>query len=100
MKGRKTRCVLFFFWLVLATLSGTWIFLSIIDGMKLFLIEPSYKFVFFISCLSFVLSILSIREAFTNAKNTIKDLKNKEKNVKEMYRYNQLLDPPDADMNN
>jgi len=36
----------------------------------------------------------------TNAKNKIIDQKIKEKNVRDVYRYQQLLNPPAADMNN
>jgi len=100
MKGRKTRCVLFFFYLILATLSGSWIIFSIVDRLNLLLAEPVYQFVFIILCLSFVLSVLSIRESLKDMKNKMKDMEDKEKNVKDMYRYNQLLDPPDAEMNN
>jgi hypothetical protein len=100
MKGRKTRCVLFLFYLILATLSGSWVVFSIINRANLLFTEPVYQFVFIILCLSFVLAVFSIRESLNDTKYKIKDMKNKEKNVKDMYRYNQLLDPPDAEMNN
>jgi len=100
MKGRKTRGILFFFCIILATLSGSWIFISILDGMKLFFTEFVYQFVFIMSCLSFFISVVSTHQILASVKEKIEDVKNKEKNVKDMYRYNQLLDPPDADMNN
>ncbi|MCK4366067.1 MAG: hypothetical protein KAW45_08445 [Thermoplasmatales archaeon] len=100
MKGRNFQGILFIIWLIIATLSAIWILFSIILDVNLILTETVYQFVLLISCLSLIIATISIHEMLTNAKNKIIDQKIKEKNVRDVYRYQQLLDPPDADMNN
>ena len=100
MKGRNFQGILFIIWLIIATLSAIWILFSIILDVNLILTETVYQFVLLISCLSLIIATISIHEMLTNAKNKIIDQKIKEKNVRDVYRYQQLLNPPDADMNN
>ena len=100
MKGRNFQDILFIIWLIIATLSAIWILFSIILDVNLILTETVYQFVLLISCLSLIIATISIHEMLTNAKNKIIDQKIKEKNVRDVYRYQQLLNPPDADMNN
>ena len=100
MKGRNFQGILFIIWLIIATLSAIWILFSIILDVNLILTETVYQFVLLISCLSLIIATISIHEMLTNAKNKIIDQKIKEKNVRDVYRYQQLLCPPDADMNN
>lgn len=100
MKGRNFQGVLFIFWVILATLSAVWIIFSITLDVSLILTETVYQFVLIISCLSLIIAAISIHEMLNNEKNKILEQQNKEKNVNDIYRYQQLLDPPDADMNN
>ena len=100
MKGRNFQGILFIIWLIIATLSAIWILFSIILDVNLILTETVYQFVLLISCLSLIIATISIHEMLTNAKNKIIDQKIKEKNVRDVYRYQQLLGPPDTDMNN
>ena len=100
MKGRNFQGILFIIWLIIATLSAIWILFSIILDVNLILTETVYQFVLLISCLSLIIATISIHEMLTNAKNKIIDQKIKEKNVRDVYRYQQLLCPPNADMNN
>ena len=100
MKGRNFQDILFIIWLIIATLSAIWVLFSIILDVNLILTETVYQFVLLISCLSLIIATISIHEMLTNAKNKIIDQKIKEKNVRDVYRYQQLLGPPDADMNN
>ena len=100
MKGRNFQGILFIIWLIIATLSAIWILFSITLDVNLILTETVYQFVLLISCLSLIIATISIHEMLTNAKNKIIDQKIKEKNVRDVYRYQQLLNPPDADMNN
>ena len=98
MKGRKTRGILFVFWLLLVTLSTSWIFFSILNDIKLILSELVYQFVFVISCLGFFIAVLSLRVTLTEVKSKINEEREKQKNVRDFYQYTQLLDPPS--MNN
>ena len=100
MKGSNFQGILFIFWIILAVMSVVWILLNIILNVTLILTETVYQFVLIISCLSLIVATISIHEMLANAKNKIIDQQNKEKNVRDVYRYQQLLNPPDADMNN
>jgi len=99
MKGNITKRVLFLFWTMLAILSIMWILFTIIN-FSLLLTEFTFKFVFSMACLSFFVSILSIN-ILLNKVNYIINLKNeRQRNIKDVYRYEQLLDPPDNNMYN
>ena len=45
-------------------------------------------------------AIISINKMLINARYLLKLKKEKENHVRDFYRYQQLLDPPDSDMNN
>lgn len=98
MKGRRTRGILFVFWLLLATLSTSWIFFSVLNDIKLILSELVYQFVFVISCLGFIIAVLSLHVTLTEVKSKINEEREKQKNVRDFYQYTQLLDP--SSMNN
>ena len=100
MKGRSFQGILFIIWLIIATLSAIWIFFSIIFDVNLILTETVYQFVLLISCLSLIIATISIHDMLIKAKDKILDQQNKEINVRDVYRYQQLLSPPDTDMNN
>jgi len=97
MKGRRTRGMLFIFCLLLATLSASWIFFSVLKDINLFFTELIYQFVFIISCLSLIIALIYIHEILDEAKSKIKEKKEKQKNVRDYYQYTQLLDPPPMD---
>ena len=100
MKGRSFQNILFIIWLIIATLSAIWIFFSIILDVNLIITKAVYQFVLLISCLSLVIATISIHEMLVKAKDKILDQQNKEKNVRNVYRYQQILSPPDTNMNN
>ncbi len=94
MKGFRTRGIVFIFWILLAILSLFWIVFSIIS------FEIVYLFVFIMAFLALFTAIMSINKMLIDAKYTLKFKKEKENNVRDFYRYQQLFDPPDSDMNN
>ena len=98
MKGRRTPGVLFIFWLLLATLSASWIFFSILNDMSLIFTESVYQFVFIISCLSLFIAVISLHDILAKVKSKINAEKEKQKNIRDFHQYTQLLDPPS--MNN
>ena len=100
MKGRNFQSILFIFWTILATLSAVWIIINLVFDEKLILTKTVYQYVTIISSLTLIISVISIREMLIKTKNKIIDRQIKERNIKDCYRYQQLLDPPDADMNN
>ena len=68
--------------------------------MELFFIESIFQFVFILSILNLVIAIVSVYEIYNNARQKVFERNKKEKNIKDFYSYQQLLEPPDADMNN
>ncbi len=99
MKGLNFNKFLFIFWIILALQSIIWIIFNIFN-LNLILTQSPFQFVFILSCLSFIVSILSIRKLLAEVKNILKEERVKERNVKDVYVYSQLLDPPDSGMYN
>ena len=99
MKGLISEKFLFIFWIILALQSIVWIFFNIFN-VNLILTKSTFQFVFILSCLSFFVSILSIRKLLAEVKNMLKEEKIKQRNVKDVYMYQQLLDPTDTEMYN
>ena len=99
MKGNSIQRVLFIFWTILATLSIIWIIFNVIN-FSLILTEFTFQFVFIMACLSFFVSMFSLKLLIAKVKHII-DLENeKQRNIKDVYRYEQLLNPPDTYMYN
>ena len=99
MKGKRTQKILFIFWTILAILTVFWIIINMFNINSL-LTESVYQFVFILSCLCLSVSILSIREILADVKLEIVEENEKQRNIQDVYRYQQLLDPPDAEMYN
>lgn len=97
MKGRTTRKILFTFWLILATLSASWLILNLLGNVNLILIESVYQFVFIITFLSFFISVLSLHITIVEVKSKINEESEKQKNIRDYYQYTQLLNPPSMD---
>jgi len=94
MKGRRTRGILFIFWILLATISILWVLFSIFMNINLILSELMYQFVFLVSWLLFIISAISLHGIMAELKSEINMEKEKQKSVQEYYQYTQLLDPP------
>lgn len=94
MKGNITKGILFIFWLLLAALSTLWIFFTIITNINLILTETLYQFVLIISCVSILIAVISLNAIISEIKLEIKEDTEKQKNIRDYYKYNQLLDPP------
>ena len=94
MKGFRTRGIIFIFWILLALLSAFYIIFSIINfGIV-------YLFVFILAFLGLFTAIISINKMLIDARYLLKLKKEKENHVRDFYRYQQLFNPPDSDMNN
>jgi len=94
MKGIRYQRIQFIVWLSVAMLSAAWIIFNAITNMSLISL-PAYLFVFILGCLSLVMALLSIRKRVSDVKTKINEEKEHEKNVKDFYLYQQLLNPPE-----
>ena len=99
MKGSITQRVLFIFWTILAILSIIWIIFNIFN-INLLLTEIIFQFVFALACLSFFVSVLSINVLLKKVQYIMNLENERQRNIKDVYRYEQLLDPPDNGMYN
>ena len=98
MKGNRYQGVIFIFWLIIATLSISWITFSLSININLILTDIVYQIIFTASCLGLIISVLVIRNILTDVEYHIDEDNQKQKNIKDYYQYIQLLDPPE--MNN
>jgi predicted Zn-dependent protease len=99
MNGLNFNKFLFIFWIIIALQSIIWIIFNIFN-VNLILTQSPFQFVFILSCLSFIVSILTIRKLLAEVKNILKEERFNQRNVKDVYMYSQLLDPPDSGMYN
>ena len=94
MKGNIIKRILFIFWILLAVLSSLWIVFTIITNINLILNETLYQFALIISCVSILIAVISLIAIIFEIKLEINVDIEKQKNIRDYYRYNQLLDPP------
>jgi hypothetical protein len=99
MNGLNFNKFLFIFWVILALQSIVWIIFNIFN-VNLILTKSTFQFVFILSCFSLFVSILSIRKLLAEVKNLLIKERVKQRNVKNVYMYSKLLDPPDSGMYN
>lgn len=93
MKGFRTRGIVFIFWILLALLSAFCIVFCIIN------FEMVYLFVFIFAFIGLFIAMISINNMLIDAKYALKLKNEKENNIKDFYRYQQLFNPPNSDMN-
>ena len=99
MKGRK-QVLRLIFCLIIGIISMLLIIFIFFKNMSLIFTGPISIFIFILFWLSFNTTVISIYEIFTNLKNKINYKKEMERNTKDIYRYQKLIDPPDIYINN
>jgi len=94
MARKKTLAITFLCSLLLATLSIVWLIVNGITNGGLSVTEPLYQFVIIMACSSIVICIFSTNKLLFDIRSRINDVKEKERDIKECYQYDQLLNPP------
>lgn len=97
MTGRRTAGMVFIVSLLFAVLSISWLVFRIIDDVDLIFTERVYQFILAIGCLSFFAALVYLHRFLADMRYEINEVKEKEKNVIDFYRYHQFLNPPDMD---
>ncbi len=97
MTGRRTLVIVFLFSLSSVVLSVSWFIFNRVD-IDLIITENLYQFILTMSCLSFIVTVVSLHRLLFDLQYKINEVKDKEKNVRDIYQYDQLLNPPS--MNN
>ena len=93
MMQKKTLIKTFLLSIVLMMLSASWLLLNIVGNIEL-LLEPLHQLVVIVLFLSILISAVCLRKILAYMRFKINEMKKKEKNVKECYQYDQLLNPP------
>ena len=93
MVQKKTLIKTFLLSTALMILSASWLLLNIVGNIEL-LLEPLHQLVVIVLFLSILVSAVCLRKILVNMRFKINEIKKKEKNVKECYQYDQLLNPP------
>ena len=96
MKEIPTNRFTFIFYIILTLLSIFWIALIIINNR----IFTKVVILFVIAILVLLVAISSIYNRLIDVKYSLKLKQEKEKNIRDFYRYQQLVDPPDFDIYN
>ena len=94
MRKVKTLTLIFTFWILLIILSAAWLVFLIFNNYYLISINLIYLAVLVIACFAFILSIYFIFQILIDVRIELKKAKEKERNIKDILQYDQLLDPP------
>jgi len=93
MAQKKTLVVTFLLSVIFTILSMSWLLFNIVGNIEL-LLEPLHQLVVIALFLSILISTVCFRKILVDIRFKINEIKKKEKNVKECYQYDQLLNPP------
>lgn len=96
MVQKKTLIKTFLLSTALMILSASWLLLNIVGNIES-LLEPLHQLVVIVLFLSILIStvcLVCLRKILVDIRFKINEIKKKEKNVKECYQYDQLLNPP------
>jgi len=98
MKGIKRGKFTFVFWILLSLLFIFYIIFILFNNE--FISKLIYIFISGMLTLGFLVIVISIYVRFKKEKYLLKIKQEKEKNIRDFYRYQKFLDPPDFDINN
>ena len=94
MKKVKMLTMIFTFWILIIILSASWLAFILTNNIHLIYTEITFLFVLIIASLSFFLSFFFIYQIIKDIGKEIKKSKEKERNIRDVYQYDQLLNPP------
>ena len=94
MKKVKTLTMIFTFWILLIILSSSWLILLFINNFYLATSNILFGIILLIAGFSFLLSMYFIVQILYDVRVELKKEREKQKNIRDMYKYDQLLEPP------
>jgi high-affinity nickel permease len=98
MTDRKLLSIVFILSFLFLVLSVLWFVLRIATGSTgLIFTEISDQIILIIGFISFFIAFFSIRKILEDIRYEINEIKEIENAVKDCYRYEQLMNPPDMD---
>jgi hypothetical protein len=94
MKRVKMLTMVFTFWVLLIALSASWLLFLLINNIQMIYENFLLVIILVIACLSFFLSVFFIYQIIVDVLIEIKKAREKEKNIKDILQYEQVVDPP------
>jgi hypothetical protein len=94
MKKVKALTMTMTFWVLLIILSISWLIFLILNNLILVQTNIFLLLVLLVAALSFTLSMYFIYQIIFDVRVELKKAREKEKNVRDILHYEQLLDPP------
>jgi len=94
MKKVKMLTMTMTFWVLLIILSTSWLVYLIINNFHLVSENIFYLLLLIFAGLSFTLSMYFVSQILFDVRIELRKAREKEKNVRDILQYEQLLDPP------
>lgn len=94
MKRSDILRLTFTFWILVIILSGSWLMFLLSNGFDMMYENLIYIAILLVASFSFMLSIFFITNLLFDVRIEIKKAKQKEKNIRDLLRYEQLMEPP------
>jgi len=94
MKKVRMLTMVFTFWVLLIIMSASWLVFLLLNNIHLVFQDLIFSLVLIIACISFSLSMFFIYQIVVDVLIEIKKTREKERNIKDILEYNQVLDPP------
>jgi hypothetical protein len=98
MTGRRIYGIVFLLSFAFLVLSVSWLVFHIATGgIDLIFTEIVDQIILIVGFLSFLIALSSIHKLLEDIRYEINEIKEIEKNVRDFYRYEQLMNPSDMD---
>jgi len=94
MKRSKILTMTFSFWVLLITMSVSWLVFLFYNNLYLVSSNIILGLVLIVALVSFALSMYFISQMLVDVRIELKKTREKEKNIRDILEYNQVLDPP------
>ena len=94
MKKVKALTMTITFWVLLIILSSAWLVFLIVNNLILIQTNIFLLLVLIVAGLSFTLSMYFIFQIIFDIRVELKKAREKEKNIRDIIQYEQLLEPP------
>lgn len=96
MKEQNILSLAFIVAMLSTVLISSWFILNIINDLTLLFSENMYKLLLIAVFVCFILSIVLLKKLLIEIRYKIDSYRAKERNIRDIYLYNQLLDPPNT----
>ena len=100
MTSEKTVALTFVISVIIVVISVSWLIFHQIINVGLMFFDSINLFLLISGIISFIFLQISLHHLLVITRNKQKTIKDQERNVRDCYRYNALMNPPVEDMNN